>query len=158
MAYSTTPSSSVSLTINSSGFTSSDAVVTSRMSLHQIDHSTGCKKTTCLKRINGANNSGAGVRIFDEDQFDGSAATRAYLYIKNPNTTTKGTRKFTIYVNTVNAATLLAELYEGDFLYTPLAGNNGADIFVLGTDDTHFFEYMLVYENAAAGYIPGQEL
>ena len=50
------------------------------------------------------------------------------------------------------------ELYEGDFLYTPLAGNNGADIFVLGTDDTHFFEYMLVYENAAAGYIPGQEL
>jgi len=43
-------------------------------------------------------------------------------------------------------------------LYTPLAGNNGADIFVLGTDDAHFFEYMLVYENAAAGYIPGQEL
>ena len=158
MAYSTTPSSSVSVTINQSGYTSSDVTVTSSMNLHNIDHSTGCKKTTGLKRQKGALNSSAGVVIYDEDQYDGSASTRAYLYIKNPNTTTKGTRKFTVYVNTLNAATLLCELYEGDFLYTPLAGNNGADILVHATDDSWFFEYMIVYENAAAAYIPGQEL
>ena len=158
MAYSTTPSSSATITINSSGYTSSDVSISSKMSLHNIDHATGCKKTTGLKRQNGALNGSAGIVIYDEDQYDGSASTRAYLYIKNPNTTTKGTRKFTIYVNTKNAATLLCELYEGDFIYTPLAGNNGADILVHSSDDSWFFEYMLIYENVAAAYIPGQEL
>ena len=158
MAYSTTPSSSATITINSSGYTSSDVSISSKMSLHNIDHATGCKKTTGLKRARGAYNSDAGIVVFDESSHDGSAATRAYLYIKNPNTTTKGTRKFTIYVNTKNSATLLCELYEGDFIYTPLAGNNGADILVHASDDTWFFEYMLIYENVAAAYIPGQEL
>ena len=158
MAYSTTPSTTVAITINSSGYTSSDAKVSSTMNLHNIDHSTGCKKTTGLKRAKGAYNSDAGVVVFNEDSHDGSAATRAFLYIKNPNVTTKGTRKFTIYVNTKASATLLCELYEGDFLYTPLAGNNGADILVHSSDDSWFFEYMLVYENVAAAYIPGQEL
>ena len=51
MAYSTTPSSSATLTLNLSGFTSSDPSVNTRMSLHNIDHTTGCKKTTGLKEL-----------------------------------------------------------------------------------------------------------
>jgi hypothetical protein len=128
------------------------------MACTAIDHRTGCKKTTGLKRAKGALNGSAGVVVFDESAMDGSASTRAYIYIRNAEETTKGTRKFTVYVNTKSASTLLCELYEGDFLYTPLAGNNGADILVYATDDTWFFEYMLVYENAAAAHIPGQEL
>ena len=61
MAYSTTPTSSVSITINQSGFTSSDVGISSKMNLHNIDHSTGCKKSTGLKRVKGTDNSNAGI-------------------------------------------------------------------------------------------------
>jgi hypothetical protein len=157
MAYSTTPSSSVSITINQSGFTSSDVGITSKMNLHNIDHSTGCKKSTGLKRIKGTDNSNAGVLLFDMSSFGAGSACRAYLYIKNPNTTTKGTRKFQVWETNVSG-TMICELYEQDFLYLPVAGHNGCDITVHSDDDTWFLEYMIIYESADAGYIPGQEL
>ena len=157
MAYSTTPSSSVSITINQSGFTSSDVGITSKMSLHNIDHSTGCKKTTGLKRITGTDNSNAGVLIFDTSSFGGGSACRAFLYVNNPNDTTKGNRKLNIY-ETNTSGGLICELYEKDFLFIPVAGHNGTDIVIHSDDDTWPFEYMIIYESADAGYIPGQEL
>ena len=157
MAYSTTPTSTASITITQSGFTSSDVGITSKMSLHNIDHSTGCKKSTGLKRIKGTDNSNAGVLIFDTSSFGAGSACRAYLYIKNPNTTTKGTRKLNVYETNASGG-LICELYEQDFLYIPVAGHNGTDILIHSDDDTWPFEYMIIYESADAGYIPGQEL
>lgn len=161
MAYSTTPTGTVSLNINTAGYTSSDVGVSARMSLHDITHGAGCKRSTGLKRVLGTNNSGAGILVFDTSSFSAaSAATtrgRGYLYIKNPNTTTKGTRKFEVY-ETDKDQNLLCELFEGDFLFLPVTLHDGCDITVLGTDDTHPLEYMIIYEGADAGYIPGQEL
>ena len=45
-----------------------------------------------------------------------------------------------------------------NFLYLPVAGHNGCDITVHSDDDTWPLEYMIIYESADAGYIPGQEL
>ena len=157
MAYSTTPSTTAAITINSSGYTSSDAKVSSTMNLHNIDHSTGCKKTTGLKRITGTANGGDGVLLFDTSSFGGGSACRAYLYIKNPNTTTKGTRKFTVY-ETDDSNSILCELYEGDFMFLPVTLHDGSDITVESTDDTWPLEYMIIYEGADAAYLPGQEL
>jgi hypothetical protein len=157
MAYSTTPSSTATLTVRQSGFTSSDVSVTSNMTLHNIDHSTGSKFSTGLKRITGTDNSNAGVLLFDTSSFGAGSAVRAYLYIKNPNTTTKGTRKFQVWETNVSGS-MLGELYEQDFLYMPVAGHNGCDILVHSDDDTWPLEYMIIYESADAAYIPGQEL
>ena len=157
MAYSTTPSTTVGITINQSGYTSSDARVSSTMSLHNIDHATGSKFTTGLKRVTGTDNSNAGLLLFDMSSYGAASACRAYLYIKNPNTTTKGTRKFQVWETNVSG-TMLCELYEGDFLYLPVAGHNGCDITVHSDDDAWPLEYMITYESADAGYIPGQEL
>ena len=161
MAYSTTPSASASLTISQSGYTSSDVAISSSMSLHDITHAAGCKKSTGLKRVVGTNNSAAGILIFDTSSFSAASAAgtrgRGYLYVKNPNTTTKGTRKFTIYETNVSGG-LICELFEGDFLFLPVTAHDGCDITVLGTDDSHPLEYMVIYEGADAGYIPGQEL
>tara|TARA_R100001443_G_scaffold28962_1_gene42220 strand:- start:3988 stop:4473 length:486 start_codon:yes stop_codon:yes gene_type:complete len=161
MAYSTTPSASASVSITQSGYTSSDVTITNRMTLHDITHAAGCKRSTGLKRVLGTNNSNAGILIFDTSSYSAaSAATtrgRGYLYISNPNTTTKGTRKFSVHETDVSGA-LLCELYEGDFLFLPVTLHDGADITVLSSDDTFPLEYMIIYEGADAGYIPGQEL
>ena len=161
MAYSTTPTASASLTISQSGYTSSDVSISSRMSLHDITHGAGCKRSTGLKRATGTDNSNAGILVFDTSSYSAaSAATtrgRGYLYIKNPNTTTKGTRKFSVYETNVSGA-LLCELFEGDFIFMPVTLHDGCDITVESTDDTWPLEYMIIYEGADAGYIPGQEL
>lgn len=161
MAYSTTPSASASLTISQSGYTSSDVSISSSMSLQDITHAAGCKRSTGLKRVVGTANSGAGILVFDTSSFSAaSAATtrgRGYVYIKNPNTTTKGTRKFEVY-ETDKDQNLLCELFEGDFMFLPVTLHDGCDITVLSTDDTWPLEYMVIYEGADAGYIPGQEL
>tara|TARA_R100000458_G_C8269723_1_gene244482 strand:- start:21 stop:506 length:486 start_codon:yes stop_codon:yes gene_type:complete len=161
MAYSTTPTASAAITISQSGYTSSDVAISNRMSLQDITHAAGCKRSTGLKRIKGTNNSGAGVLVFDTDSYSAaSAATtrgRGYLYIANPNTTTKGTRKFEIY-ETDKDQNMICELFEGDFLFLPVTLHDGCDITVLSSDDTWPLEYMVIYEGADAGYIPGQEL
>tara|TARA_Y100000592_G_scaffold52928_2_gene83601 strand:+ start:1433 stop:1918 length:486 start_codon:yes stop_codon:yes gene_type:complete len=161
MAYSTTPTATASLTISTSGYTSSDVSVSNRMQLHDITHGAGCKRSTGLKRVLGTNNSNAGILVFDTSSYTAASASatrgRGYLYIANPNTTTKGTRKFSIYETDVSGA-LLCELFEGDFIYMPVTLHDGADITVLSTDDTWPLEYMVIYEGADAGYIPGQEL
>jgi len=161
MAYSSTPTASASLTISQSGYTSSDVSINSSMSLQDITHAAGCKRSTGLKRIVGTANGGDGVLIFDTSSYSAaSAATtrgRGYLYVKNPNTTTKGTRKFSIY-ETDDSGALICELFEGDFLFLPVTLHDGCDITVESTDDTWPLEYMVIYEGADAGYIPGQEL
>jgi len=161
MAYSSTPSAGATLTISQSGYTSSDVSISSNMSLQDITHAAGCKRSTGLKRVVGTLNGGAGILVFDTSSFSAaSAATtrgRGYLYVKNPNTTTKGTRKFEIY-ETDKDQNMICELFEGDFLFLPVTLHDGCDITVLGTDDTHPLEYMIIYEGADAGYIPGQEL
>ena len=161
MAYSTTPSATAVISITQSGYTSSDVSVSSRMRLQDISHAAGCKRSTGLKRVTGTDNSNAGILVFDTSSFSAaSAATtrgRGYLYIKNPNTTTKGTRKFSVYETNVSGA-LLCELFEGDFIFMPVTLHDGADITVHSDDDTWPLEYMVMYEGADAGYIPGQEL
>tara|TARA_R110000744_G_scaffold100614_1_gene194099 strand:+ start:154 stop:639 length:486 start_codon:yes stop_codon:yes gene_type:complete len=161
MAYSSTPSASASLSISQSGYTSSDISISNRMQLHDITHAAGCKRSTGLKRVLGTANGGDGILIFDSSSYSAaSAATtrgRGYLYISNPNTTTKGTRKFSVY-ETDDSGALLFELFEGDFAFFPVTLHDGADITVESTDDTWPLEYMIMYEGADAGYIPGQEL
>ena len=123
MAYSTNPTASASLTITQSGYTSSDVSISNRMQLHDITHAAGCKKSTGLKRIKGTDNSNNGILVFDTSSYSAaSGATtrgRGYLYIANPNTTTKGTRKFSVYETNVSGG-LLCELFEGDFIFMPV--------------------------------------
>ena len=161
MAYSTSPSATATISISCSGYTSSDVNLHSSMALHDIVHRLGCTKTTGLKRINGTANGSDGLLIFDSSSYSAaSGATtrgRGYLYIKNPNTTTKGTRKFSVY-ETDDSGALLCELYEGDFIFMPVTLHDGADITVESTDDTWPLEYMIIYEGVDAAYIPGQEL
>jgi hypothetical protein len=161
MAYSTTPTANASISITQSGYTSSDVTISNRMPLNDITHAAGCKRSTGLKRALGTNNSNAGILIFDTSSYSAaSAATtrgRGYLYISNPNNTTPGTRVFEVY-ETNASGSLIAELYEGDFMFLPVTLHDGCDILVKGSDDTHPIEYMIIYEGADAGYIPGQEL
>ena len=49
-------------------------------------------------------------------------------------------------------------MFEGDFIFMPVTLHDGAEITVESTDDTWPLEYMITYESADAGYIPGQEL
>ena len=161
MAYSTTPTAAASITITTSGYTSSDVSVSNRMSLQDITHGAGCKRSTGLRRGTGTDNSNAGLLVFDTSSYSAaSAATtrgRGYLYAANPNNTTKGTRKFSVYETNVSGA-LLCELFEGDFIFMPVTLHDGADITIHSDDDTWPLEYMVIYEGADAGYIPGQEL
>ena len=161
MAYSSTPTASASLSITQSGYTSSDISITKRMSLHDITHAAAPKRSTGLKRVTGTLNGGDGLLIFDTSSYSAaSGATtrgRGYLYICNPNTTTKGTRKFSVY-ETDDSGALICELFEGDFLFLPVTLHDGCDITVESTDDSWPLEYMIMYEGADAGYIPGQEL
>ena len=161
MAYSTNPTASAVLSINQSGYTSSDVSISNRMQLHDITHAAGCKRSTGLKRVTGTDNSNAGLLIFDTSSYSAaSAATtrgRGYLYIANPNVTTKGTRKFSVY-ETDDSGSLICELFEGDFMFIPVTLHDGCDITVESTDDTWPLEYMIIYEGADAAYIPGQEL
>ena len=60
MAYSTTPTAKATLTLTTSGMSSSDTSINQTMNLHDIAHTLGCKRTTGLKRANGTNNSAAG--------------------------------------------------------------------------------------------------
>lgn len=161
MAYSTTPTAQATISIATTGYTSSDVSISSRMTLHDITHAAGCKKSTGLKRIYGTANGGDGVLLFDTSSFSAASAAatrgRGYLYISNPNTTTKGTRKFSVY-ETDDSGALICELFEGDFIFMPVTLHDGCDITVESTDDTWPLEYMIIYEGADAGYIPGQEL
>ena len=161
MAYSTTPTAKATLTLTTSGMSSSDTSINQTMNLHDIAHTLGCKRTTGLKRANGTNNSSAGILIFDTSSYSAATAAttrgRGYLYIHNPNTTTKGTRKFQVFETNASGA-LLCELFEGDFMFLPVTLHDGADILVLSSDDTWPIEYMIIYEGADAAYIPGQEL
>ena len=161
MAYSTTPTAKATLTLTTSGMSSSDTSINQTMNLHDIAHTLGCKRTTGLKRANGTNNSGAGILIFDTSSYSAATAAttrgRGYLYIHNPKTTTKGTRKFQVF-ETDKDQNLLCELFEGDFMFLPVTLHDGCDITVLSTDDSWPVEYMIIYEGADAAYIPGQEL
>jgi hypothetical protein len=161
MAYSKTPTAKASITITTSGMTSSDTAISASMNLTDVAHVLGCTKTTGLKRATGTANSGDGLLIFDTSSYSAaSGATtrgRGYLYIHNPNTTTKGTRKFTVY-ETDDSNSILCELYEGDFLFMPVTLHDGSDITVESTDDSWPLEYMIIYEGTDAAYIPGQEL
>ena len=161
MAYSTTPTAKATLTLTTSGMSSSDTSINTTMDLHDVAHKLGCTRSTGLKRANGTDNSNAGILVFDTSSYSAATAAttrgRGYLYIHNPNTTTKGTRKFSVYETNVSGA-LLCELFEGDFIFMPVTLHDGADITVHSDNDAWPLEYMIIYEGADAAYIPGQEL
>ena len=75
MAYSTTPTAKATLTLTTSGMSSSDTSINTTMDLHDVAHKLGCTRSTGLKRANGTDNSNAGILVFDTDSY--SAATAA---------------------------------------------------------------------------------
>ena len=105
MAYSKTPTAKASITITTSGMTSSDTAISASMNLTDVAHALGCTKTTGLKRATGTANSGDGLLIFDTSSFGGGSACRAFLYVNNPNDTTKGNRKLNIHETNTNNST-----------------------------------------------------
>ena len=68
MAYSTTPKTTATISINSTGLTSDNINISQTFALTAIDNVTGLKNTTGVRRIEACN---SGVIVFDSDKPSG---------------------------------------------------------------------------------------
>ena len=153
MAYSTSPSGTVTLSIQTGGISSNDISISPNMKLLNIDINTSCKYTTGLRTTT---NLGSDTVIFDSSDFAtgaGSTNAMAYLFVRNPITATKATT----YVDLKYSSAVISRLYEGQFLWLPLVANTGGDLILNSNSDTEVFEYCIVYEDALNDYVHGSD-
>jgi hypothetical protein len=148
MAYSTTPKTTATITLNSTGLTSDNINISQTFELTAIDNVTGLKNTTGVRRIEAAN---GGVVIFDAD-LHGDADAAAWIWIHNPNTTTNGSVYVTITATNASAqAAVVGKLWEGKSCLIPIQGHTAAsDITVTTANAADFVEYCIFAETVDA--------
>ena len=144
MAYSTTPTTKVTISISSNGLTSEAINVSQTFELTAIDNVTGLKNSTGIRRQKGFN---SGVVVYDADEH-GAAANQGWLWVHNPNTSTNGSVYITITA-TDNAgnAVIVGKIFEGKSCLIPLEGHTGASDITLTTANAgDFVEYCVFAE------------
>lgn len=144
MAYSTTPTTKVTISISSNGLTSEAINVSQTFELTAIDNITGLKNSTGIRRQKGFN---SGVVVYDASEH-GAAANQGWIWVHNPNTSTNGSVYITITA-TDNAgnAVVVGKIFEGKSCFIPLEGHTGAaDITLTTANAADFVEYCVFAE------------
>ena len=130
MAYSTTPTTNATVSIQSSGMSSDTISISQTFELTAIDNITSVKNSTGVRRIEGAN---GGVVIFDADKH-GAADATAWLWCHNPNTTTNGSVYITLTATNASVEScIIGKLWEGKSCLIPLQGHTGASDITVTT-------------------------
>ena len=152
MAYSTTPTTKATVSINSNGLTSESINVSQTFELTALDNVTALKNSTGIRRIEGAN---SGITIYDSSSY-GDPEHQVWVFVHNPNTSTNGSVYIEIglqnHQSSVENCTI-GRLWEGkSCLFPILGGNNGSanndlsDVIVTTTNATDVVEYCVFAE------------